>query len=167
MSLEAEVVFAAPLVGVGATALLDLWALILKSIAGVPPTNWCVVGRWFCHMPSGRFVHSPISSAAHKEHECAVGWLAHYIIGGIYGFVLVLVAKAGWLAAPTLLPALLFGLVTMVFPFFVMQPCFGLGWASSRTPKPAVARLKTLMSHSVFGVGMYLSALALSAVPSS
>jgi hypothetical protein len=43
-----------------------------------------------------------------------------------------------------------------------MQPSFGLGIAAARTPKPNQARLRSLMSHTVFGVGLYASALALS-----
>jgi hypothetical protein len=39
-----------------------------------------------------------------------------------------------------------------------------VGVASSRTPRPAQARLKSLMTHSVFGVGLYLSALCVSYV---
>jgi hypothetical protein len=63
-----------------------------------------------------------------------------------------------------LLLALLYGIGTVVFPFFILQPSLGLGIASSRTPKPMQARLKSLMTHTVFGVGLYLSALGVSYV---
>jgi len=59
----------------------------------------------------------------------------------------------------TVLPALLYGLGTVVFPFFIMQPSFGLDIAGSRTRKPTQARLKSLVTHTVFGVGLYLCAL--------
>ena len=64
-----------------------------------------------------------------------------------------------WLDRPTLLPALLYGVGTVVFPSFVMQPSLGLGIASSRAPRPAHARMKSLATHTVFGIGLYLSAL--------
>jgi hypothetical protein len=51
-------------------------------------------------------------------------------------------------------------------PFFTMQPSFGLGIAASKTPHPNQARLKSLMTHTVFGVGLYLSAALLSIVRS-
>jgi hypothetical protein len=41
------------LIGVGATALLDLWALLLQRFFRVPAPNWGLVARWFCHA-SGR-----------------------------------------------------------------------------------------------------------------
>jgi len=59
------------------------------------------------------------------------------------------------------LPALAFGLVTTLAPFLVMQPAFGFGIAASKTPKPSQARLKSLMTHTVFGRGLYLWALLL------
>jgi Protein of unknown function (DUF2938) len=45
-----------------------------------------------------------------------------------------------------------------------MQPSLGLGVAASRTPNPTQARLKSLMTHSVFGVGLYVCAVGLSYV---
>jgi hypothetical protein len=42
----------------------------------------------------------------------------------------------------------------------VLQPGMGLGIAGSKTPRPNVVRLRALLTHTVFGVGLYLSALA-------
>jgi hypothetical protein len=72
--------------------------------------------------------------------------------------------SADWLARPTWPPALLYGVGTVVFPLFILQPSFGLGMAASRTPKPMQARLKSLVTHTVFGVGLYLCALCVSYV---
>ena len=51
------------------------------------------------------------------------------------------------------------GLVTLVAPFFIMQPGMGLGIAASKTPNPNAARLKSIASHMVYGIGLYGSAL--------
>ncbi len=53
---------------------------------------------------------------------------------------------------------------TVVFPYLVPQPSVGLGIAASRTPRPAQARLKSLVTHSVFGAGLYVCALGVSYV---
>jgi len=50
----------------------------------------------------------------------------------------------------------------VLVPFFVMQPSFGFGIAASRTPNPTQARLRSLMAHTVFGVGLYVCAFGLS-----
>jgi len=48
--------------------------------------------------------------------------------------------------------------LVLVLPYFVMMPGMGMGIAASRTPKPNVARLKSVAAHSMFGIGMYLTA---------
>ena len=52
-------------------------------------------------------------------------------------------------------PAAQLGLGTVVAPFLVMQPAMGAGVAASRTPNPAAARLQSLVTHAVFGLGLY------------
>jgi uncharacterized membrane protein YagU involved in acid resistance len=141
---------------------MDLWNLLLRRAFGIPSLNYCLLGRWVRHMGRGRMRHASIAAAPREAHECAVGWIAHYSIGVVFALVFVGLLSAEWLARPTLLPALVYGLATVVFPFFIMQPSLGLGVASSRAPNPTQARLKSLATHTVFGIGLYLSALGLS-----
>ena len=161
MSIEASSILPAIAIGIGATLVMDLWNLFLKRTFSIPSLNYCLLGRWVRHMPEGTFRHANINAAPQKHFECAVGWIAHYSIGVVFALVFVLVS-GDWLALPTLLLALLYGIGTVVFPFFIMQPSLGLGVAASRTPKPMQARLKSLVTHTVFGVGLYLSALGVS-----
>jgi uncharacterized membrane protein YagU involved in acid resistance len=112
----------------------------------------------------GAFRHASITAAPQKPFECMVGLIAHYTIGVVFALVFVIFTSGDWLVRPTLLPALLYGIGTIVFPFFIMQPSFGLGIAASRTPNPRQARLKSLMTHTVFGVGLYVCALGVSYV---
>jgi hypothetical protein len=162
MSIQAGYVLAAVAIGLGATMAMDLWNLFLKRAFSIPSLDFCLLGRWLRHMPGGTFRHARIAAAPRKPLECAVGWMAHYTFGVVFALVFVVLASTGWLARPTLLPALLYGIATVVFPFFVMQPSLGLGIAASKTPKPAQARLKSLATHTVFGVGLYASALGVS-----
>jgi hypothetical protein len=111
-------------------------------------------------MPEGTFFHASIAVASPRRLECAAGWVAHYTIGVVLARVFLALAPADWLQRPTLLHALLYGVGTVVFPLFVLQPALGLGIASSRTARPAQARLKSLVTHVVFGVGLYLCAVA-------
>lgn len=162
MNIEPNALWAGLLIGLGATLVMDLWALLLKRVFHVPSLSYCLVGRWLRHMPDGRFKHASIGAAAPKPRECAVGWIAHYLIGAIFAVALVALAPAEWLQRPTLWPALLFGLVTVAMPFLIMQPSFGFGIAASKTPNPRQARAKSLLTHAVFGIGLYLSASILS-----
>lgn len=154
----------AVLIGAGATLLIDLWALLLRRVFSIRSLDYCLLGRWVLHIRRGVVRHDNIGAAERQPHECPVGWTTHYLIGATFAVIFVLLASEGWLTRPTLLPALAFGIATVVVPFFTMQPSFGLGIAASKTPHPNRARLKSLMTHTVFGVGLYLSAALLSTV---
>lgn len=164
MSLELIHIVSAVLVGLTATLFMDLWAMLAKRAFGIPLANYCLVGRWLCFMPEGRFVHESIAAAPQKHAECAAGWIAHYVIGVLYALVFVALVSGSWLARPTLLPAVIFGVVTVLVPYLIMQPSFGLGIAASRAPQPAQARLRSLMAHTAFGVGLYVGAAGVSYV---
>ena len=147
------------LIGLGATLTFDLWALFLKHAFKITPSNICLVGRWLRYMPEGIFKHSNIVSAPRKSAECTVGWIAHYMIGITFAIAFVALAGNNWLQHPTPLPAIIFGVVTVLAPFFILQPSFGLGFAASKKSNPMHARLRSLMNHTAFGVGLYLFAL--------
>ncbi len=161
MRMPINHIIAAIVVGVGATVLMDLWNLFLKRAFGIPSLNYCFLGRWVLHLPSGTVRHDSIAKATTKPYECQVGWITHYTIGISLAIVFVLVVARDWIDRPTLMPAVLYGLATIVFPLFVLQPALGLGIASAKTPHPAKARLKSLATHLVFGIGMYATALVL------
>jgi hypothetical protein len=159
VSFEGTYIVASVVIGAGATLLMDLWNLFLKRSFNIPSLSYCVLGRWLQHMPEGTLRHDNINAAEPKPFECTVGWIAHYTIGVVFALAFIVLTSGEWLARPTLLPALLYGFATLIFPFLIMQPSFGLGIAASRTPRPSQARLKSLATHTVFGLGLYVSAL--------
>jgi len=159
MSADLQIILRVASIGVGATIVLDLWSAFLKRFFHIPSTNWAMVGRWFGHLPRGRFVHSKISDASPVRGELLLGWSVHYAIGVGFATILVAICGLGWLHQPIVVPALAVGIITVVFPFFLTQPGMGLGFAASKTPRPNVARLRSLTSHTIFGVGSYAAAL--------
>jgi hypothetical protein len=150
----------AVIVGVGATALMDLWLLLLKR-AGVPTMDFALLGRWVGHLLRGQVAHDAIRRAPPIAAELGLGWLTHYLVGIAFAIMLVALQGASWLDHPSVLPALAWGLASAAAPLFVMQPAMGAGIASSRTPTPLTNCLRSLANHAVFGLGLYLSAAAL------
>ena len=146
-------------IGVGATALLDLWALLLNRTLGLPLPNWAMVGRWFAHLPRGRFAHDPISASEPVSGELAIGWIMHYLVGILFAAVLLLIWGLDWAKAPTLIPALIVGIVTVGCGWFILQPGMGFGLAASKRPNANQVRLIGLINHVVFGLGLWLAAL--------
>ncbi|MBX5480565.1 MAG: DUF2938 domain-containing protein [Myxococcaceae bacterium] len=163
MSESFEVVVRVVLTGVGATVAMDLWALLLRQF-GVSSLNYAFLGRWLGHLPRGRWVHERIAAAEPVRGEGVIGWSAHYAIGITFAALLVAVFGESWLRAPTPGPALCIGLATLVAPLFVLQPALGAGIASSKTPTPVLNCFKSAVTHTVYGVGLYLSATAIASL---
>ncbi|MCG8710929.1 DUF2938 family protein [Brenneria sp. 4F2] len=42
-----------------------------------------------------------------------------------------------------------------------MQPALGLGIAAAKAPLPRVVRLRSVLTHITFGIGLYFAALAI------
>lgn len=148
------------LVGIGATALMDLWLLLLSRL-GVPSTGFAMVGRWVGHFLRGRFAHAAIAKADPVRFELGLGWLMHYVMGIAFAALLVALIGAAWLEQPTAAPALAFGALTVAAPWFVMQPAMGAGFLASKTPRPLKNGLRNLANHMAFGAGLYVAAAAL------
>jgi len=151
-------------IGVGATALIDAWALIRRRLFGIALPDYALVGRWIGHMGRGRFQHESIARAAPIRSECLIGWVVHYATGIAFAGILLAIGGPAWAQRPTLDLALLVGIATVAAPFLLMQPGMGAGIAASRTPRPNAARVQSLLTHTVFGVGLFLSALLVSAL---
>lgn len=144
-------------IGVGATAVMDLWSLARKPLLGVARPDYGLVGRWLGHMTHGRFRHDSIAKSSSIPGERLIGWLAHYLIGIGFAALLIGIWGLAWVQRPTIGPALIVGIGTVAAPFLLMQPGMGAGIAASRTPRPGSARLQSFITHAIFGFGLYVS----------
>ena len=143
------------LVGVVATALLDVQAVIRTRLLGTPSADYALVGRWIAHMRHGRFHHASMSSVPRARGERGIDWIAHYLIGIAFAAVLLGAWGLEWVRAPTPGPALIVGIGSVAAPFLLMQPGMGAGLAARRTPNPSAARVRSLVTHAIFGLGLY------------
>lgn len=147
-------------IGVIATLAMDVWQRLLQAIAGLPPANWGLIGRWVAWFPRAVFVHRPITATAAVRGEVAIGWAFHYVVGIAYAAAYLAIMRLGLGSGPTLISALMFAIALLVMPWFIMQPALGLGFMAARTPHPAVIRAINVSVHTVFGFGLYLGAIA-------
>jgi len=152
------------LIGVGAAALMDVWALFTRRAFNIQGLDYALLGRWIGRFGRGRFFHERIASADMIRGERPLGWVAHYAIGIAFAFPLLLIWGLDWARSPTIWPAMAIGLGTIVAPWFVLQPGMGAGIAAAKTPNPRSARLRNLATHTVYGIGLFVSALALTTV---
>lgn len=153
------------LLGMGATAVMDLWGALRRPLFRMPAPDYAPVGRWVGHMlMHGRFRHASILASEPVIDERIIGWLVHYATGVAFAAALIVATNGEWLQHPSFAGALLTGILSLAAPFLVMQPAMGVGIAASRTPRPGRARLQSLITHCVFGAGLFLTGSLLEAL---
>jgi len=151
------------LIGIGATAIMDAWLLLLGRF-GVPSLNFGLIGRWVGHWRHGIWSHKAMANAPPIQGEVALGWAVHYAVGIAYAMLAVGLFGLEWMRDPGLPSALALGVATVAAPWFVMQPAMGAGIAASNTPAPGRNRIKSLVNHTVFGAGLFIATLALTRI---
>ncbi|MEM9374591.1 MAG: DUF2938 domain-containing protein [Pseudomonadota bacterium] len=143
--------------GVSTTIIFDLITLFRTQVFSTSFPNYGLVGRWICHMADGQFFHESIKYSAPQSGERLIGWVAHYLIGLIYAVVFLITVDPKWRLYPKMLPAVIFGIATVLAPFLLMQPAMGAGVAASLTPDPMAARISSFINHACFGLSLYLA----------
>lgn len=149
-------ILGAVVIGVLATGFLDVFGIVLNKLFGIPTTEWRFIGRWFARMRYLEFRHVAISKAAPVRGELPIGWFMHYLIGVAFSltyFVWVYVIED---SSPTLLSGTLFGLVTLVAPYLIMQPALGHGFFARKHSKPILMPTLSFLAHLTFGQSLYI-----------
>jgi hypothetical protein len=149
-------VFQIIIVGIVACAIFDLWQRVFQKVTAVPPSNWSMVGRWSLGLITmGQLIARDLESQAERKNELAVGWLVHYGVSIGYAAVYALLMRATILHAG-FIDGLIFGMMSVVVPWFFFLPCLGKGILARLTPNPPLVCVLALMMHSLFGVSIGL-----------
>src|SRR5215472_4139675 len=112
------------MVGLLATLTMDLTALVMVKTGLFRLGPYRVVpellSRWIGSFPAGAFVHSTILETAPVPHEKLIGLASHYLIGLTLTSVLLFPHVGIRHRSISFRTGLLFGLVTCIFPWFLM-----------------------------------------------
>lgn len=154
------------LVGIGATATVDFFTLILNLFTH-KGHGILYIGRWVVYLFKGTFFHYTIIETPAVDNELLIGWLAHYTIGILFAFSLVVVFGKKWLERSNLLVAMIIGNLTLFFPICILQPAVGFGIAFSNLPQTGFLLAKIISIHIVYGLGLYFTAITLKKVPTN
>lgn len=151
MSLFLDIV----IIGILSCLMMDLWQKLLKLTYNINPSDWKIIGRWFIFVVLKNKIYNPnIENENPFKNELAIGWVFHYFIAIMYSltfFILMnnfLIFKANWF------DGLLFGLATLIIPWFFMLPVLGKGFMASKTPRPLFISSLSIWSHVVIGVSI-------------
>lgn len=151
------------LIGIGATITMDLWGIFMKFL-GIKGLNMAHLGRWFLTLSQKKWFHENIANSPVVHGELVVGWIVHYMIGISFAYLLVKVYGIVWLEKPTLKPAIIIGIITLFGPLMILQPALGLGYFASKSANPMFSVLRSIGSHTIFGLGLYASAWGLTKI---
>ena len=147
------------IVGILATVTMDVVAMIALrfGIAGRGPrrTGPDLIGRWIGYLMRGEFRHTDILRTPPLRGELVLGLVAHYLIGIVLTLVYLGLLVAAH-ATPTALSAILYGMATTVFPWFLMFPSQGMGWLGRDALGYAHLARISLFNHIIFGLGIAL-----------
>jgi Protein of unknown function (DUF2938) len=92
-------------IGMGATAVMDIWTAVRKRFFGIPALDYALVGRWLAYLARGRFRHDPIAALPAVRGERLIGWMAHYLTGVAFAAALLAIWGLEWARHPTISPA--------------------------------------------------------------
>ena len=85
-----------------------------------------------------------------------IGWIFHYFIGVVYSFGFFILMEYYNVFEATLIDGLIFGLVTLVIPWFFMLPVLGKGFLAMKTPRPLFISSLSVWSHVAIGIAIGL-----------
>ena len=145
------------LMGTFATYFMDFFAGILAKRKFIYPfISQEAIGRWFLYIFKGKLIHKDINETPELKNEKLWCLISHYLIG---------IALAGvYLSLESIFPifqeqiwiSLMFGIVTVLFPWFWLLPSTGFGFMASKSSDRALILRTNLVNHTNFGLGLFI-----------
>ncbi len=107
-------------------------------------------------MVHGQFVHENITASSPVRNEALVGLSVHYFIGGSVALFYPAYFIVFNVPLPDghLISSLVFGLVTVLFPWLVLYPAFGHGFFGVRAPLNSRPLISPAIEHMLYGLGI-------------
>ncbi len=139
--------------GIVCCIAMDVWQRILFLTFNIPPTNWSITGRWFMMLISKKIIFNQnLDHENPVKYELQIGWAFHYWVAIIYGFAYYFLLAVFDILDTSILSGLIFGLISVIVPWFFYLPVTGKGFMGNKTPNPTLTILLSTSSHIVVGV---------------
>ena len=147
-------IFHIVIIGILSCVVMDLWQRLLKLLYSINPSDWSVVGRWFVLVVSDRQIYNPtIDQVAPIKNELMIGWTVHYSVAILYSIFFYILLENG-ICSASLINGIIFGLISVVVPWFFFMPVLGKGFLGMKTPSPLMACSLAVGSHIAIGASI-------------
>ena len=147
-------IFHIVIIGIVSCVVMDLWQRLLKLLYSINPSDWSVVGRWFVLVVSDRQIYNPtIDQVVPIKNELMIGWIVHYSVAIVYSIFFYILLEYG-ICTASLIDGIIFGLISVVVPWFFFMPVLGKGFLGMKTPSPLIACSLAVGSHIAIGASI-------------
>ena len=147
-------IFHIVIIGIVSCVVMDLWQRLLKLLYSINPSDWSVVGRWFVLVVSDRQIYNPtIDQVEPIKNELIIGWIVHYSVAILYSIFFYILLEYG-ICTASLINGIIFGLISVVVPWFFFMPVLGKGFLGMKTPSPLMACSLAVGSHIAIGASI-------------
>lgn len=147
-------IFHIVIIGIVSCVVMDLWQRLLKLLYSINPSDWSVVGRWFVLVVADRQIYNPrIDQVAPIKNELMIGWIVHYSVAILYSIFFYILLEYG-ICTASLINGIIFGLISVIVPWFFFMPVLGKGFLGMKTPSPLMACSLAVGSHIAIGASI-------------
>ena len=144
-------IFHIVIIGIVSCLAMDMWQRLLKLLYDINPSDWGVVGRWFVLVVSRRKIYNPtIDEEVPIKNELMIGWIVHYSVAILYSVFFFILLKYE-ICGASLMNGIIFGLISVIIPWFFFMPVLGKGFFGIKTPSPFMACSLAVGSHIAIG----------------
>ena len=147
-------IFHIVIIGIVCCVVMDVWQRLLKLLYSINPSDWSVVGRWFVLVVSERQIFNPtIDQVAPIKNELMIGWIVHYSVAILYSIFFYFLLECE-ICSASLINGIIFGLISVVVPWFFFMPVLCKGFLGMKTPSPLMACSLAGGSHIAIGASI-------------
>ena len=141
--------------GIWATFFMDSMAKILTRRGLIHPfINPEAIGRWFLYMCKGKFAHEDINLTPALKNERTWSHISHNLIGIVLAGIYSLLAINHHGVGENVWMSLVYGIITVVLPWFWLLPSIGLGVMAKKSTRRNLILRTSFINHTNFGVGL-------------
>ena len=146
-------IFDSILAGIFCCVAMDIWQRILFLTLDIPPSNWSSAGRWLIMLISKKiFFNKNLDNENPIKYELQIGWVFHYCVAIGYGFAYYFFLTVFDVFDTSIFSGFIFGLISVVIPWFFFLPVTGKGFMGNKTSNPNLTKLLSTCSHVVLGI---------------
>ena len=147
-------IFHIVIIGIVSCLAMDMWQRLLKLLYNINPSDWGVVGRWFVLVVSRGKIYNPtIDEESPIKNELMIGWIVHYSVAILYSVFFFILLKYE-ICGASLMNGIIFGLISVIIPWFFFMPVLGKGFLGIKTPSPFMACSLAVGSHIAIGASI-------------